>query len=151
VLSYFPPTNHGVNDMIARAADGLPLAASLQEDEQSGRSLLEYQNQAKGLFKKLTVHSPAKVSIETGPYIFHYVIDNDACFLVLCERGFSKKSAFTFLEEMAAEFTAQYGRRVAQVARPYSFIEFDTYIQIAKAVQRSKRKKTRASATRRLE
>ena len=37
---------------------------------QSGRSLLEYQNQAKMLFKKLTPNSPEKCSIETGPYIF---------------------------------------------------------------------------------
>ncbi|XP_037777066.1 vesicle-trafficking protein SEC22b-B-like isoform X1 [Penaeus monodon] len=117
--------------MIARASDGLPLAASLQEDEQvnSGRNLLEYQNQAKMLFKKLTVNSPNRCSIETGPYLFHYVIDNEVCYLVLCERGFSKKSAFTFLEEMSAEFNSQYGRRVAHVSRPYSFIEFDTYIQ----------------------
>ncbi|XP_066961173.1 vesicle-trafficking protein SEC22b-like [Macrobrachium rosenbergii] len=115
--------------MIARASDGLPLAASLQEDEQSGRGLLDYQNQAKMLFKKLTPNSPTKCSIETGPYVFHYVIDSGVCHLVLCERGYSKKTAFTFVEEMAAEFSSQYGRRVDQVARPYSFIEFDTYIQ----------------------
>ncbi|MCL4136717.1 UNVERIFIED_CONTAM: hypothetical protein GTU68_061633 [Idotea baltica] len=115
--------------MIARAADGLPLAASLQEDEQSGRGLLEYQNQAKMLFKKLTQNSPDKCSIETGPYLFHYLIKDGVCFLVLCDRGYSKKSAFTFLEEMEAEFNMQYGRKVSQVTRPYSFIEFDTFIQ----------------------
>ncbi|CAL4061498.1 unnamed protein product [Meganyctiphanes norvegica] len=115
--------------MIARAADGLPLAASLQEDEQSGRSLLEYQNQAKMLFKKLTQNSPDRCSIETGQYVFHYMIKSGVCHLVLTERGYSKKSAFTFLEEMEAEFDSQYGRNVSQVSRPYSFIEFDTYIK----------------------
>jgi len=39
--------------MIARVFDGLPLAASVQEDEQTGKSILEYQNQAKRLFKTL--------------------------------------------------------------------------------------------------
>ncbi|KAL7632725.1 UNVERIFIED_CONTAM: hypothetical protein RMT77_016926 [Armadillidium vulgare] len=115
--------------MIARAGDGLPLAASIQEDEQSGRGLLEYQNQAKMLFKKLTPNSPEKCTIETGPYLFHYLIKDDVCYLVLCDRGYSKKSAFSYLEELEAEFNLQYGRKVLQVTRPYSFIEFDTFIQ----------------------
>ncbi|KAG7171467.1 Vesicle-trafficking protein SEC22b-like 2 [Homarus americanus] len=97
--------------MIARVSDGLPLAASLQDDEQSGRSLVDYQNQAKMLFKKLTVNSPNRCTIETGPYVFH------------------KKTAFTFLEEMSSEFTLQHGPKVPQATRPYSCIEFDTYIQ----------------------
>ncbi|XP_076034395.1 vesicle-trafficking protein SEC22b-like [Oratosquilla oratoria] len=115
--------------MIARVADGLPLAASLQEDEQSGRSLAEYQNQAKLLFKKLTPNSPGKCSIDSGTYVFHYFIDGEVCYLVLCERAYSKKSAFIFLEEIAAEFNSEYGRKVSQATRPYSFIEFDTIIQ----------------------
>jgi vesicle transport protein SEC22 len=75
--------------MIARVFDGLPLAASVQEDEQTGkyvsilgsmyvlrpldsRSILEYQNQAKRLFKTLSDNSPQRCSIETGNghYIF---------------------------------------------------------------------------------
>lgn len=30
----------------------------------------DYQNQAKGLFKKLTERSPTRCSVETGPYVF---------------------------------------------------------------------------------
>jgi vesicle transport protein SEC22 len=56
--------------MIARVADGLPLAATMQEDEQSGRSILDYQNQAKMLFRKLGPQSPPRCTIETGPYLF---------------------------------------------------------------------------------
>ncbi|XP_050092889.1 vesicle-trafficking protein SEC22b isoform X2 [Anopheles aquasalis] len=63
--------------MIARLVDGLPLVGTMQEDEQSGRSVLEYQNQAKLLFRKLGPNSPNRCSIETGPYLFHYLIDND--------------------------------------------------------------------------
>ena len=55
---------------------------------------------------------------------FSYLIEGEVCYLILAERGFSKKSSFTFLEELAAEFNLQYGRKVAQVTRPYSFIEF---------------------------
>lgn len=75
--------------MIARVVDGLPLVGTMQDDEQvcwewyfsifinlnmvlaqSGKSVLEYQNQAKMLFRKLGPNSPSKCSIETGPYLF---------------------------------------------------------------------------------
>ncbi|XP_015177298.1 PREDICTED: vesicle-trafficking protein SEC22b [Polistes dominula] len=120
--------------MIARITDGLPLAATMQEDEQSERSTLEYQNQAKMLFRKLGIQSPTRCTIETGPYLFHYLIENEVCYLVLCERNYSKRIAYSYLEDIAQEFHAQYGKRVNTVARPYAFIEFDTYIQKAKKV-----------------
>ncbi|XP_033228252.1 vesicle-trafficking protein SEC22b-B [Belonocnema kinseyi] len=118
--------------MIARIGDGLPLAAAMQDDEQSGRSILEYQNQAKMLFRKLGPQSPTRCSIETGQYLFHYLIENEVCYLVLCEQNYSKRVAYSYLEDIAQEFHAQYGRRVNTVTRPYTFIEFDTYIQKAK-------------------
>lgn len=113
--------------MLARTADGLPLAASGQ-DEQSGRAMVDYQNQAKMLFKKLTPNSPQKCSIATGTFIYHYLIDGEVCYLCLCDQGFSKKTAFTYLEDLAREFDTQYGRQVASARRPYSFIEFDLYM-----------------------
>ncbi|XP_025832410.1 vesicle-trafficking protein SEC22b-B [Agrilus planipennis] len=120
--------------MIARVADGLPLAATMQEDEQSGRNILDYQNQAKMLFRKLGPQSPPRCTIETGPYLFHYLIENDVCYLVLCERNYSKRLAYSYLEDIAQEFHSQYGKRVNTVTRPYTFIEFDTYIQKAKKI-----------------
>lgn len=61
-----------------------------------------------------------------------YLIEYDVCYLVLCERNYSKRLAFSYLEDLAQEFHSQYGKKVHQVSRPYSFIEFDTYIQKAK-------------------
>ncbi|EEC01169.1 vesicle-trafficking protein SEC22b [Ixodes scapularis] len=119
--------------MIARVADGLPLSASVQDDQQQlGPGNTEYQNQAKMLFKKLNDQSFSKSTIETGPYNFHYLIENGVCYLVLTEKSFSKRLAFSFLEDLQNEFNSQYGSRVNSVNRPYSFIEFDTYIQKAK-------------------
>jgi len=118
--------------MIARVSDGLPLAASVQDDQQIGRSVLEYQNQAKMLFRKLNSQSPPQMTIESGPYLFHYLIDSQVCYLILCEKSFSKRLAFSFLEDLQNEFKNQYGSRVNTVSRPYSFIEFDNYIQKAK-------------------
>lgn len=120
--------------MIARISDGLPLAATMQENEQSERSTLEYQNQAKMLFRKLGPQSPTRCTIETGPYLFHYLIENEVCYLVLCERNYSKRIAYSYLEDIAQEFHSQHGKRVNSVARPYAFIEFETYIQKAKKV-----------------
>jgi len=120
--------------MIARVFDGLPLAASVQEDERTGKSILEYQNQAKKLFKTLTDKSPQSCSIRTGngQYTFHYIIEQQSCFLTLTEEHFSKKIAFAFLYDLAQEFHNQYGHKINTATRPYSFIEFDTYIQKAK-------------------
>jgi len=118
--------------MIARVFDGLPLAASVQEDEQTGKSILEYQNQAKRLFKTLNENSPSRCSIESGNFYFHYLIEQQTCFLTLCDRQFSRKTAFSFLEDLASEFHSQYGHKINTATRPYSFIEFDMYIQKAK-------------------
>ncbi|XP_060066064.1 vesicle-trafficking protein SEC22b-like [Ylistrum balloti] len=119
---------------IARVADALPLAASMQEDETAGRSLMDFQTQSKQLFKKIMSdpQPPARCSLETGPYIFHYLIERGVCFLILCEKSFSKRLAFSYLEDLQSEFNSQYGKKVETVSRPYSFIEFDTYIQKAR-------------------
>lgn len=118
--------------IIGRIPDGLPLAATIQEDETKGRNLVNFQNQAKALFRKLNSNSPTQCTIETAGFLFHYLIERDVCFIVLCEKSFSKRLAFAFLEDIAQEFSSQYGRKISTVTRPYSFIEFDTYIQKAK-------------------
>lgn len=40
--------------------------------------------------------------------------------------------AYSYLEDIAQEFHSQYGRKVNSVTRPYTFIEFDVYLQKAK-------------------
>lgn len=45
---------------------------------------------------------------------------------------YSKRSAFSYLEDLAQEFHKNYGRKVNTVTRPYAFIEFDVYIQKSK-------------------
>lgn len=118
--------------MIVRVADGLPLAASIQEDEQSERNLQQYQNQAKQLCRKLDAQSPERCTLEAGDMNFHFLIAQGVCYLSLCEASFPRKMAFAYLEDLHSEFYDQYGRRVPTVTRPYSFIEFDTYIQKVK-------------------
>ena len=60
-----------------------------------------------------------------------YIIEQQTCFLTLTERQFSKKVAYSFLDDLASEFHSQYGHKINTATRPYSFIEFDTYIQVS--------------------
>lgn len=60
------------------------------------------------------------------------MIEYEVCYLVLCEKNYSKRLAYSYLEDIAQEFHAQHGKKVNTVTRPYTFIEFDTYIQKAK-------------------
>lgn len=55
--------------IIARVSDGLPLAASM-EDDKYHHDLDAYKNQAKRIFKQLNVSSPARLSIESGSEVF---------------------------------------------------------------------------------
>ncbi|XP_061307790.1 vesicle-trafficking protein SEC22b isoform X1 [Pezoporus occidentalis] len=98
----------------------------------AGRDLQQYQSQAKQLFRKLNEQSPTRCTLEAGAMAFHYIIEKGVCYLVLCEAAFPKKLAFAYLEDLHSEFDEQHGKKVPTVSRPYSFIEFDTYIQKTK-------------------
>jgi len=43
------------------------------------------------------------------------------CYLSLCERGYPKKLAFQYLEELQNEFQRLYLGQIETVARPYAF------------------------------
>lgn len=66
------------------------------------------------------------VYIYTIDLNYSYLIENEVCYLVLCEKNYSKRIAYNFLEDIAQEFSSQYGAQVNRVTRPYSFIEFGT-------------------------
>uniref|UniRef100_A0A6U1I5Q4 Longin domain-containing protein n=1 Tax=Tetraselmis chuii TaxID=63592 RepID=A0A6U1I5Q4_9CHLO len=115
--------------IIARVTDGLPLAEGLESDKSS--DLEQYKQQAKTIIKKLSLSQapPSRMSYESGPCFFHYIIEGGVCFLTLAERGYPKKLAYQYLEELQSEFTRLYGTKMETVARPYAFIKFDTFIQ----------------------
>ena len=66
----------------------------------------------------------ARASLESGAFTFHYMIDNDVCFLTLVEKSYPKKLAYQYLEELQREFFSLYGREIEQARRPYAFIKF---------------------------
>uniref|UniRef100_A0A1I8FY50 Longin domain-containing protein n=1 Tax=Macrostomum lignano TaxID=282301 RepID=A0A1I8FY50_9PLAT len=55
--------------MIARVSDGLPLAASIHNEE-TAPNMPEYQSKAKKLFRRLNSTSPSRCSLESGAYTF---------------------------------------------------------------------------------
>ncbi|KAK9823230.1 hypothetical protein WJX72_001198 [[Myrmecia] bisecta] len=118
--------------LIARVIDGLPLAEGLENDKD--HDLDVYKQQAKTLFKKMSQggQAPSRSSLESGPFVFHYIIEGGVCYLTLAEKSYPKKLAYQYLEELQGEFTRLYGSQIDTVARPYAFIKFDTFIQKTK-------------------
>ncbi|KAM6585426.1 hypothetical protein CsatB_012428 [Cannabis sativa] len=120
--------------MIARVTDGLPLAEGLDD----GRDITDvefYKQQVKALFKNLSRghNEPSRMSVETGPYIFHYITEGRVCYLTMCDRAYPKKLAYQYLEDLKNEFERVNGvGQIETAARPYAFIKFDTFIQKTK-------------------
>ncbi len=121
---------------IARVTDGLILVASMEHGVNANSEKMDlFKSQAKQLLKKLNPRSTAKMSIESNPYIFHYLIENGICYLTLTEKSYPKRLAFLFLEEIGREFESdlksEYGedwlRTVETVGRQYAFIKFGQY------------------------
>ncbi|EPS69205.1 hypothetical protein M569_05563 [Genlisea aurea] len=126
--------------MIARITDGLPLAEGLDD----GRDVPDadfYKQQVKSLFKNLSMNQnePSRMSIETGPFMFHYIIEGRVCYLTMCDRSYPKKLVFQYLEDLKNEFERTYGNQIETAARPYAFIKFDTFIQKTKKLYQDTR------------
>lgn len=66
----------------------------------------------------------SRVSIESDAFVFHYLIEADVCYLTLTDRGYPKKLAYQYLEELQSEFSRLYGQQLESIARPYAFIKF---------------------------
>lgn len=106
--------------MIARLNDGLMLAESIAEKT----DLESYRAQAKKLIKVVEPKTANRMTVESGPYYFCYIVVNDVIYLTLCEKAFPKKLAIRFLEELQKEFDIQYGPEVSSAKRPYTFVKF---------------------------
>jgi len=117
--------------LLSRISDGLPLAASM-EDEKDHRELDGYKAQAKKLLKTMSNGAPARVSVESGGSVFHYINQDGVCYMCLTEKSYPKRLAFNYLEELLKEFNTKFRDDVESASRPYAFIKFDTFIQRTK-------------------
>jgi len=125
---------------IARVVDGLPLTASTDDDQQATTELSECKGQIKLLLRKLNNNSETLCSIESGKFWIHYLIENEICYLCICEKNYPRRLAFSYLEELAREFYGSYGTEFNKPGlRPYAFIKFDTFIQKTKRIYQDSR------------
>ncbi|KKF93127.1 Protein transport protein sec22 [Ceratocystis fimbriata CBS 114723] len=109
--------------------DGLMLCASVDDDATAGQ-LTEVKNQVKQVLRKLTRNSEAQASIDSGDLSIHYLIESEIVFVTICSRSYPRKLAFTYLADIAREFTTTYPAHqlLSPSLRPYAFMEFDTFI-----------------------
>ncbi|KAF9780065.1 protein transport protein Sec22 [Thelephora terrestris] len=113
--------------IIVRALDALPLAASV-DDEQIESALQEQKQQAKLIFRRITPNAEPRCSIESGPYTLHYLISDNIVYLVITDKSYPRKLAFSYLDELSKEFWTSYGPKVEGIRKPYAFVGFDTFM-----------------------
>ncbi|KAJ1969761.1 SNAP receptor [Dimargaris xerosporica] len=124
---------------ITRISDGLPLAATM-DDEAHENDLMDCKNQGKVIIKKLNPHSEPRCSIESGKFYLHYLIEQGVCYMCICDRAYPRKLAFSYLDEIAKEFSMSYGSEIHKPGlRPYAFIKFDTFMQKTKTLYQDSR------------
>lgn len=115
---------------VVRVRDGLPLSAST--DYEQDAELQETKRHIKTLSKKLN-QFPDRCSLKSGPYNVNFTSSLGVGYLMVCTANYPNVLAFCFLDELQREFIVTYDtKRISSVVRPYSFIEFDTFIQKTK-------------------
>lgn len=105
------------------------LCASV-DDEQAEATLTETKQNVRQVLRKLTRNSEAQASIDCGAHTLHYLIESDIVFLCICAASYPRKLAFTYLSDLAREFTTTYSTSQIHnpALRPYAFMEFDNFI-----------------------
>lgn len=98
-----------------------------------------YKRQAQQLLKEMyrNATKQSRLSIDTDNFVFHYTIDQGICYLALTDKGYPKRLAFMFLEDVAQEFykfmkkehDEGWMQAIETAGRQYAFIRFDREIQ----------------------
>lgn len=103
--------------------------------KQTESSLSEIKSQIKLILRRLNRNSESQASIESGSYSIHYLIASDIIYFCITERSYPRKLAFTYLSDLATEFTTMYPmtQLLNPTLRPYAFMEFDNFISKTKA------------------
>ncbi|XP_032233147.1 vesicle-trafficking protein SEC22a [Nematostella vectensis] len=116
--------------MISRVSDGMAMSASTDLDMHF--ELKESKKQAKTLARKAN-QFPIKCWMRSGNHNIYFIKAVGVCFLAVCEMTYPTVLAFCFLDEIQREFMVTFqSQDVQRAKRPYSFIEFDTFIQKTK-------------------
>ncbi|KAG8432136.1 hypothetical protein GDO86_016680 [Hymenochirus boettgeri] len=115
---------------VVRVRDGLPLSASTDHDQNT--SVQETKKYLKVLSKKLE-HLPDRCTLKRGAHNVHFISSLGVSYMMLCSETYPTVLAFCFLDELQKEFITTYAMaHINNAIRPYSFIEFDHFIQKTK-------------------
>jgi Regulated-SNARE-like domain len=69
-----------------------------------------------------------------------YLIADAICYLTITDKSYPRKLAFSYLQELAKEFSTSYGTEALKPnLRPYAFVQFDTFISATKRVYQDSR------------
>lgn len=103
--------------------------------KQTESSLSEIKTQIKLILRRLNRNAESQASIESGNYTIHYLIASDIVYFCITERSYPRKLAFTYLSDLANEFTTIYpmAQLLNPTLRPYAFMEFDNFISKTKS------------------
>ncbi|KAF2660186.1 transport protein-like protein sec22 [Lophiostoma macrostomum CBS 122681] len=120
--------------------DGLILTATVDDGEVDAE-FNEVKGKIKLVLRRLNRNSEPQASIESGSYTYHYLLNGELCFLCICDRSYPRKLAFTYLSDLASEFTTTYSstQYLSPALRPYAFVEFDTFIGRTKTTYQDSR------------
>lgn len=104
-------------------------------DTQTESSLSEIKSQIKLILRRLNRNAESQASIESGNFTIHYLIASDIVYFCITERSYPRKLAFTYLSDLATEFTTMYpmSQLLNPTLRPYAFMEFDNFIAKTKS------------------
>lgn len=115
---------------VVRARDGLPLSAST--DHEQNQSVQETKKYLKVLSRKLE-QLPDRCTMKRGPHHVNFISSLGVSYMMLCADTYPGVLAFCFLDELQREFITTYEMvHINSAVRPYSFIEFDNFIQKTK-------------------
>ena len=56
-----------------------------------------------------------------------YLIVNNVVYLVIADKSYPRKLAFSYLDELSKEFELSYGAKVENVRKPYAFVGFGAF------------------------
>lgn len=118
--------------------DGLPLCASV--DDENDFSLNEQKKKVKLVISRMTPNSANEATLESGNYEINYIKKDIIIYLVICESGYPRNLAFSYLNDVSEEFQHSYSNEYGKTnIRPYAFVSFDNFLQKTKKTYSDKK------------
>ncbi|XP_026806140.1 vesicle-trafficking protein SEC22a-like [Rhopalosiphum maidis] len=117
--------------LILRSRDLLPLTSTTNYHCSNGESAIDLKlinKIVKNVLKKNDMPKN-KCFLRTNDKTYYFLPCLNIICMAMCIPSYPQVLAYSFLEELAGEFTKKYDRfKVEQALRPYNLIEFDTTI-----------------------